>query len=368
MHLPSPSPPQNPRDQAPSKRSAKRAKYFAQKKAEKAHFKSLQELAEKNDAGAQHALGEHYLDLARQKPDKRSKYIEMAMQYLERAAAQAFLPAMESLGKLHGEYSRLGGYTKALEWYLKAADMGSAAAQFEVANLYLGLGDVAPNFKMAKTWCAKSIEQRNPEANALLSNIRKFEKLHCDAEGDQAEIENLVNFTNHYGVGFTIAYNKSNIQEYLLRAAAKDNVLAMESLGTFYTSGPVEHRSDQKAFYWYQIAAEKGSPAAQYELAYIYCNGIGTQINIRLAIHWCKRSAEQGNLDAHNYLQTLNLYKARWGHFLRFLLPLWALPNLILFLVYINPNKGSMFVFATIATIWLLGLIQWIRKQKFVED
>ena len=48
------------------------------------------------------------------------------------------------------------------------------------------------------------------------------------------------------------------------------------------------------AFYWWKKSAEQGFAPAQYFLAYMYKEGIGTEVNLDLAFYWYKESAEQG--------------------------------------------------------------------------
>jgi len=56
-----------------------------------------------------------------------------------------------------------------------------------------------------------------------------------------------------------------------------------------------------KAFYWWQKAAEQGNPMAQNNLGWAFMYGKGTEINLDLAAYWLQRAASQNNdLDAKN--------------------------------------------------------------------
>ncbi len=50
----------------------------------------------------------------------------------------------------------------------------------------------------------------------------------------------------------------------------------------------------EKAFYWYQKAAENGNKAAMNNLAIHYENGKGTEKNLEKAFYWYQKAAENG--------------------------------------------------------------------------
>ena len=58
----------------------------------------------------------------------------------------------------------------------------------------------------------------------------------------------------------------------------------------------------EKAFCWYQKAAEQGYAKAQYNLGVCYANGTGVEKNIQKAVELYQRAVEQGNADAQNNL------------------------------------------------------------------
>ncbi|CAB4373472.1 unnamed protein product [Rhizophagus irregularis] len=54
----------------------------------------------------------------------------------------------------------------------------------------------------------------------------------------------------------------------------------------------------EKAFHWFQKAAENGEKRAMFILAACYNNGEGTVKNLEKAIYWNQKAAENGNTDA----------------------------------------------------------------------
>lgn len=58
----------------------------------------------------------------------------------------------------------------------------------------------------------------------------------------------------------------------------------------------------KKALYWYHRAAQKGHAASQYNLAYQYEHGLGTDADMEQAVYWYRRAANQGYGTAENNL------------------------------------------------------------------
>ena len=84
-----------------------------------------------------------------------------------------------------------------------------------------------------------------------------------------------------------------------------ENLFGINSLGYCYNYGIGISIDKQKAFELYQTASNLGNHVAQYNLAFMYKEGQGTEKNIDQAIYWYRKSAEQGNQSAQNKLETL---------------------------------------------------------------
>jgi TPR repeat protein len=57
---------------------------------------------------------------------------------------------------------------------------------------------------------------------------------------------------------------------------------------------PTEQVQDTKlAFYWYSQVAESGYSTAQFNLAELYDSGVGTEKNLKQAIFWYAKAAQQ---------------------------------------------------------------------------
>jgi len=64
----------------------------------------------------------------------------------------------------------------------------------------------------------------------------------------------------------------------------------------------VEKNNYEKAFQIFKTLAEKGSAEAQFNLAVMYRQGKGVQVNKDVALKWFEKSAEQGLASAEYYL------------------------------------------------------------------
>jgi hypothetical protein len=70
------------------------------------------------------------------------------------------------------------------------------------------------------------------------------------------------------------------------------------NLGLVYENGNGVEQDLKQAVYWYTKAAEQGYADAQYNLALIYENGNGVEQDFKQAVYWYTKAAEQGYGDA----------------------------------------------------------------------
>ncbi|GES73526.1 kinase-like domain-containing protein [Rhizophagus clarus] len=77
---------------------------------------------------------------------------------------------------------------------------------------------------------------------------------------------------------------------------------AMNKLARCYSNGEGTEKNLEKAFYWYQKAAENGSADAMNNLADSYHYGKGTEMDFEEAFYWYQKAAENGSVDSMNNL------------------------------------------------------------------
>lgn len=172
-------------------------------------------------------------------------------------------------------------YTKALEWYEKAAEHGNYAAMIGIGNMYVN-GDVEQDYAKAMEWYEQAAELGSETA---MSNIG-----HMYINGNGVEQD----------------YAKA--REWYEKAAERGNTSAMVNLGTMYSRGDggVE-KDDAKALEWYEKAAELGNAYAMCNLGVMYANGNGVEQDYAKAMEWYEKAVSLGNeLAAENIANLRN--------------------------------------------------------------
>ena len=81
--------------------------------------------------------------------------------------------------------------------------------------------------------------------------------------------------------------------EILLPLAESDDAFAQAHLGARYFDGTGVDLDLKEAVKWFQKAAEQGLPGAQYLLGNCYEHGLGTKMSAEEAYRWYRRAAEQ---------------------------------------------------------------------------
>ncbi len=157
-------------------------------------------------------------------------------------------------------------YQKAYQEWKAAAEKGNAEAQFDLGLLYAqGLG-VRRDLTEAAKWYQKSADQGNGEAQFALGQM--------------------------YSRGWGTPRDAADAVRWLQMA----NSVESDGPPTDWT--PIEGygmaKDPQKAVYWYQQAAGKGHPEAQYNLARLYADGEGVKRDQEQAARWVSASATQG--------------------------------------------------------------------------
>ena len=187
-----------------------------------------------------------------------------------------------------------------LEWSLKYANAGIAAAQYEVGRYYFdkvcGWGDFPKN---------------NEEMEILYEAIKWLEK---SASQDYLEsfkcLESAYNKLAYmYEMGYVVKQNfikthecDRNAAEIVRKSAESGDVEAQCNLADRYYNGSGVEKDYSKTVEWYVKAAEQGYASAQYNLGNMYYSGKGVEQDYAKAVEWYRKAAEQGYADAQNCL------------------------------------------------------------------
>src|SRR5687767_4482011 len=87
----------------------------------------------------------------------------------------------------------------------------------------------------------------------------------------------------------------------LHKETGNGNIELQYNLALLYENGEGTEKNLEKAFYWYQKAAENGYIDAQYNLALLH----DTEKNLEKAFYWYQKAAKNGYIDAQYNLASL---------------------------------------------------------------
>lgn len=152
---------------------------------------------------------------------------------------------------------------------LNLARSGDVEAQFNLGYCYyMGLG-IDQDYSKAVEWFTKAAEQGYAEAQLFLGEC--------------------------YEEGKGVKQNDNKAVEYYQMAAMQDNAQAINNLGVCYLNGTGVKQNDEEAFNLFSKAANLGLAVAQTNLGDCYYYGRGTQQNKILANEWYEKAAQQVN-------------------------------------------------------------------------
>ncbi len=242
----------------------------------------------------------------------QGKYTE-AVQFYRRAAELGSADAQNWLGLCYDNGTGVAqNNTEAARWYKKAAEQGNSAGQHNYGIcLEVGRG-VAQNTTEAVMWYRRSAEQGFPNAYNKLGlcyeNGIGVAKNNAEAarwykkaaeQGDSAGQHN-------YGLcleeGRGVAKNTTEAVTWYRRSAEQGFPHAYNRLGLCYDSGKGVSQNKKEAVTWYRKAAEKGHGWGQYNYGLYLEKGIGVSKNPEEAVSWYLKAAEQGIPNAQNNL------------------------------------------------------------------
>lgn len=109
-----------------------------------------------------------------------------------------------------------------------------------------------------------------------------------------------------YLTGRGVAQDDNKAFYYFNQAAQANDPFAQNEVAYMYAAGKGVARDLHKAFLYYEKAANHGLASAQYSLGLMYRHGLGTTKNKALAHQWFKRSAGNGFMPAIKALQKMD--------------------------------------------------------------
>jgi uncharacterized protein len=223
----------------------------------------------------------------------------------------------------------------ALYFFRQSADQNNDDAQYQLALLYFHGTYVSKDLKIAKEWAIKSSSQGNDNAQRLLARIKPpnlpvkgdYQKgLNAYNKADyktaleewlpftknnpiHAQVQYYLGYMYYKGLGVNISHKKAF--EWFTKAANLKNHDAQYHVGLMHYEGQHASKSSINAFFWFEKAALGGYATAQYRLAKLYYDGgNGVTKNLKKAEEWATKSANQGNYFAKTLLKEIEKINA----------------------------------------------------------
>ena len=199
-------------------------------------------------------------------------------------------------------------YSRAFDWYLKAAKNGDAIGELRLARLLIDDKTGMQNHEAALFWYQKSAEQGN--GNAQVDLARMYEdgrEVNRDyhqaltwylkaAATNNAEARYRIGLLYYHGYTGTKDPKEASIW---FRAAAEQGHTGAENfMGILYEYGDGVEKKPDLAMVWYRKAAEQGNAAAQYFIGELYRDGEGMPADLKQAFQWFTKAADQDDADA----------------------------------------------------------------------
>jgi TPR repeat protein len=309
--------------------------------AERSQAREALEKAAKDDpAVAGRILGEAYLRGVLAK-DKKPDFTKAA-QWWNLASDAGDLPSMLLLARLHeGQlgFADKKDAKKSLEFYKKAAALGSAPAMVALGSRLLNGDESIRDEKEGREWLKKAIAAKESSAYLALGdfeeNVKKDPKAALAAYErgrDAGQVDCMLRTANayiegkgtdkdpdrgydvletaakagsaaaHYRLAAKVlgAEKPDMLQGYghLLVAASGGLVEAQHDLAMLYISGKMAAQDATAGVAWLTRAAQGGHAPSQFTLASIYVEGNGVPRNLNNAGQLYSLAANQGHAGA----------------------------------------------------------------------
>ncbi|HIE74177.1 MAG TPA: sel1 repeat family protein [Flavobacteriales bacterium] len=175
------------------------------------------------------------------------------------------------------KYYKKKDYNNAYKWAKKSADLGYDKGYFGLGLAFeKGYGVVSKDKKEALKWYLKAAKLGHTESQFRAGHLLMFD--------DGAEAE-----------------------KWYLKAADKGHLKAQTNLGYMYGKGMGSSIwGDEKlAYKYYLMAAKQGNKVAQSNVCLSLWKGRGVRRDIKKAIEWCQKSADQGYNKVNSLLQAI---------------------------------------------------------------
>jgi tetratricopeptide (TPR) repeat protein len=161
----------------------------------------------------------------------------------------------------------------------------------------VSLGWIHPDNAIAE---GESKDTQTRKREPFLYDPDTWEQL---ARNGDTEAQFVLGLLHNDGVGVPLDYEKAFF--WYQKAAQHNHVDAQYNLAHLYLSGNGVKKDLTQAIHWWHKAAENGHVRAQYNLGFAYFRGIGIQQDPQQALNWMRKAAKRNDARAVKLLKLL---------------------------------------------------------------
>ena len=216
--------------------------------------------------------------------------------WYQRAAKQGYRPAQKALAAVYARGERGKPDTEqSLHWYSTWAQSGSASDQLEFAKLLEEYPFLLLKNKneLKKKWLTDSAKNGSPEGMLQLGYfLRDEEKNKKESFNWFLKSAKKGNASGQFAVGMDLLREGKTEEavKWLELSAKNGSMWAQERLGEIHEE--MEPVNPERAFFWYQKAANQGNTYAAYRVCHYLHNGITVTKDVIAAWVWCSIGAD----------------------------------------------------------------------------
>ena len=199
-------------------------------------------------------------------------------------------------------------YAAAFPKFMKAAEVGHAAAQYWLGVSYFNGRGVPRNELQGQRWRKKAAEAGHAAAQYWLGLSYEWETNGLPQDEQQAvrwytkaaeagEVNAQFELGNRHVKGRGVPLDTAQAAIWYRKAANQGHASAQYQLGGMYAEGRGVPLDAAQAAIWYRKAADQGNISAQFSLFSMYSNGTGVPQDAAQALDWLRKAADQGNAE-----------------------------------------------------------------------
>lgn len=239
-----------------------------------------------------------------------------ALSWFTKAAELDHIEAKYEIGLMYfNELGMTKNDQEMVKWFKQAAEQGHADSQFVLGYMYRTGDGVSQDYSQAVNWYQKAANQNHLSAmgdlgymymNGLVDGKQDFCKafnLYKKAAGLGYDIAQY-NMGTMYRDGLCVSTDIAKAKEWFEKAAGQGYPPACNALGALC----LNEKDYSSAMKWFRNSADKDHYSGQYNVGYLYFEGLGVDKDWEEAVLWFRKAADQGMVEAQNNLGVIYRY------------------------------------------------------------